>query len=256
MNRLAILEDNLEFSRSLLNYIISRNKKIRLSSLAIKGEEMIEEIDTLEENDILLLDLGLPEINGLEVIDKLKQKKQHIPYIIVMSGDLSLLDKAKDYEQYIYTTLKKPFAFSKIIDIIEEITHASEQKSYEKFVKEELRKFEINITTIGYSYIVDAITFCLEDETLLKDMKNGLYKKMSAKNNGVSISNIKWTMEKSVKSIQRFTATSITRPYFRVESGEKITPKLFIATVIERLKPRIEEEMKKNNFLQASHKNV
>lgn len=256
MNRLAILEDNLEFSRSLLNYIISRNKKIRLSSLAIKGEEMIEEIDTLEENDILLLDLGLPEINGLEVIDKLKQKKQHIPYIIVMSGDLSLLDKAKDYEQYIYTTLKKPFAFSKIIDIIEEITHASEQKSYEKFVKEELRKFEINITTIGYSYIVDAITFCLEDETLLKDMKNGLYKKMSAKNNGVSISNIKWTMEKSVKSIQRFTATSITRPYFRVESGEKITPKLFIATVIERLKPKIEQEINKNNFLQASHKNI
>lgn len=256
MNRLAILEDNLEFSRSLLNYIIRRNKKIRLSSLAIKGEEMIEEIDTLEDNDILLLDLGLPEINGLEIINKLKQKKQHIPYIIVMSGDLSLLEKSKEYAPYIYTTLKKPFAFSKIVDIIEEITHTSEQKCYEKFVKEELRKFEINTTTMGYSYIVDAITFCLEDEILLKDMKNGLYKKMSAKNNGVSISNIKWTMEKSVKSIQRYTATSIIRPYFRVESGEKITPKLFIATVIERLKPKIEEETNKNDFLQASHKNI
>lgn len=256
MNRLAILEDNLEFSRSLLNYIIKRNKKIHLSSLAINAKEMIETIDSLQDNDILLLDLGLPEINGLEVIDKLKRKKEHMPYIIVMSGDLSLLDKSKAYTSYIYATLKKPFTFSRIIDIIEEITHMSEQKCYEEFVKEELRKFEINITTIGYSYIVDAITFCLEDETLLKDMKNGLYKKMSAKNKGISISNIKWTMEKSVKSIQRFTATSITRPYFRVESGEKITPKLFIATVIERLKPRIEEEMNKNNFLQACHKNV
>lgn len=256
MNRLAILEDNLEFSRSLLNYIIMRNKKIRLLSLAIKGEEMIEEIDTLEENDILLLDLGLPEINGIEIIDKLKQKKEHMPYIIVMSGDLSLLEKSKEYTPYIYATLKKPFAFSKVVEMIEEITHMSKQKCYDTFVKEELRKFKVNITTIGYSYIVDAITFCLEDETLLKDMKNGLYKKMSAKNNGVSISNIKWTMEKSVKSIQRFTPTSITRPYFRVEYGEKITPKLFIATVIERLKPKIEQETNKNNFLQASNKNV
>lgn len=256
MNRLTILEDNLEFSRSLLNYIIKRNKKIHLSSLAISGNEIIESINLLQENDILLLDLGLPEINGLEVIDRLRQKKEHIPYIIVMSGDVSLLEKSKDYTSYIYATLRKPFAFSKIVDMIEKITHESEQKCYEELVKEELRKFEINITTIGYTYIVDAITFCLEDEALLKDMKNGLYKKMSAKHNGINISNIKWTMEKSVKSIQRYTSTSVTRPYFRVESGEKITPKLFIATVIERLQPRIEEEMNKGNFLPACHKNV
>lgn len=256
MNRLAILEDNLEFSRSLLNYIISKNKKIRLSSLAINKEEMMESIKSLNKDDILLLDLGLPEINGLSIIDKLKRDKENMPHIIVMSGDVDLLEKSKEYTPYIYTTIKKPFAFSRIIDIIEEITDESQQKYYEEFVREELRKFDMNITTIGYNYLVDAITFSLKDETLLKDMKNVLYKNISLKNNNVSITNIKWTIEKSVKSMQRYTSTSITRPYFRVESGEKITPKLFIATVIERLKPRIEKEMGSDNFLRAYSKNV
>ncbi len=248
MNRLAILEDNLEFSKSLFNYIIRRNKKIRLLSLAIRGEEIIELVDSLEENDILLLDLGLPEINGIEVIERLK-KKGHMPYIIVMSGNVDLIEKVKEYTPYIYAIIKKPFAFSKVIDLIEEITKGSEQKCYQEYVKEELRKFEMNITTIGYSYVVDAITFCLEDEVLLKDMKNGLYKKISAKNNNVKISNIKWIIEKSTRSMQRFTDSDVARVYFRVESGERITPKLFIGTVVERLKPKIEEDLRTKSFL-------
>ena len=181
MNRLAILEDNLEFSRNLLNYIVSRNKKIRLSSLAINGEEIMESVHYLGKGDILLLDLGLPKINGLEVIDKLKQKKGQMPYIIVMSGDMELFQKLKDYTPYIYAAIEKPFAFNRIVDIIEDITYETDQKCYEELVKEELRKFEMNITTIGYAYIVDAITFSLEDETLLKDMQNALYKSVSIK---------------------------------------------------------------------------
>ncbi|MBO5478221.1 MAG: response regulator [Clostridia bacterium] len=243
MNRLAILEDNLEFSRNLLNYIVSRNKKIRLSSLAINGEEIMESVHYLGKGDILLLDLGLPKINGLEVIDKLKQKKGQMPYIIVMSGDMELFQKLKDYTPYIYAAIEKPFAFNRIVDIIEDITYETDQKCYEELVKEELRKFEMNITTIGYAYIVDAITFSLEDETLLKDMQNALYKSVSIKNNNVNVSNIKWAIEKCVKSTKRYTSTSTIKSYFHVEAREKITPKLFISTVVENLKSKIEDEM-------------
>ncbi len=241
MNRLAILEDNLEFSRNLLNYIVTKNKRIRISSLAINAKEMMETIHTLKQGDILLLDLGLPEINGLEVIDQLRQKEEELPYIIVMSGNPELFEKLQEYMPYIYTALKKPFAFSRLVDIIEQITYESEEKYYEKLVKEELRKFEMNVTTIGYAYIVDAITFCLEDETLLKDMKNRLYKSIAIKHNNISTANIKWTIEKCVKSTKRFTSSSVTREYFHVMAREKITPKLFITTVVENLKPKTEK---------------
>lgn len=243
MNRLAILEDNLEFSRNLMNYIISRNKKIHLSSLAINGEEIMEDVNNLGAGDILLLDLGLPKLNGLQVIDQLRKRKEQIPYIIVMSGNMELLEKLKDYAPYIYTAIEKPFAFQRIYDVIEQITYETEQKCYEKIVKEELRKFEMNITTIGYTYIVDAIASCLENESLLKDMQNGLYKNVSIKNDNVNTNNIKWAIEKCVKSTKRYTSTSVTKAYFRVEAREKLTPKLFIATVVENLKEKLEGEM-------------
>lgn len=246
MNRLVILEDNLEFSRNLLNYIISENKKIQLWSVAIDGEEIIEELNQLQEDDILLLDLGLPKINGLEVIEKLKSKGKHIPYIIVMSGNTELMGEVRKYIPYIYTAIEKPFAFKRIVSTLEKITYISEQKCYEKLIKEELRKFEMNVTTIGYTYIVDAIALSLSDESLLRDMKNTLYKSISIKHRNVSSSNIKWTVEKSVKSMARYTDNSVIKSYFHVEAREKITPKLFFTTVVENLKPRIEKELIEN----------
>ena len=246
MNRLAILDDNLEFSRNLMNYIISRNKKIRLSSLAINGEEIMEDINNLEAGDILLLDLGLPKINGLQVIDELRKTKEHLPYIIVISGNTELLERLKDYVQYIYAAIEKPFAFQRVFDMIEQITYETEQKCYEKLVKEELRKFEMNVTTIGYAYIVDAIASCLEDGTLLKDMQNTLYKNVSIKNNNISTNNIKWAIEKCVKSTKRYTSSNVTKEYFRVEAREKLTPKLFISTIVENLKSQIENGIDMN----------
>ena len=242
MNHLAILEDNLEFSRNLLNYIVSRNKKIYLSSLAINAEEIMETINFLTEGDIILLDLGLPEINGLEVIDKLVQKNEPLPYIIIMSGNKELYGELRKYSKYIYAAIEKPFSFNRIVDMIEQITYETEQKCYEEIVKEELRKFEMNVTTIGYSYIVDAISLSLEDEELLKDMKNKLYKAISIKHGNVTTSNIKWAIEKCVKSTIRYTSSSVKREYFHVESKERISPKLFISIVVDNLRHKIEQE--------------
>lgn len=39
MNQIAILEDNLEFSRKLLNYIVGHNKKLRIINLSVKVEK-------------------------------------------------------------------------------------------------------------------------------------------------------------------------------------------------------------------------
>ena len=243
MNRLVILEDNLEFSRSLLNFIVERNKKVQLWSLAIDGEELMEKLNSLRRDDILLLDLGLPKVNGIEVIEYLIKNPERLPYIIVMSGNLELWEKLRDYTQYLYATIEKPFALKRIVEMIDEITYLSDQRHYEGLVKQELRKFEMNVTTIGYDYIVDAVTLSLQDEVLLKDMKNKLYKSISIKNNNINPTNIKWTIEKSIKSMIRYTSSKITKSYFRVESREKITPKLFISTIVDNLKEEIEKEV-------------
>ena len=235
MNRLVILEDNLEFSRNLLNYIITRNKKVQLWSLAIDGKEIEGRINFLQENDILILDLGLPTVNGIKIIEKLLENEDNMPHIIVMSGDAQLLEEVKNYTPYLYTVMEKPFSFERLVDVLEQITFTGEQKHFQQMVKEELRKFDINITTMGYTYIADAITFALGNEEMLKNMQNMLYRTIGIKNN-ISQTNVKWTIEKCVKSIRRYTSTNIIRTYFHTEEGEKITPKFFIATIVENIK--------------------
>ena len=82
MVQLAILENNLEFSRKLLNFIIGHNRKVHLINISVNAEEIMEVLDLLSEKDILLLDLSIPKINIEELITILKKKRKKVPYII------------------------------------------------------------------------------------------------------------------------------------------------------------------------------
>lgn len=241
MNRLAILQNNLEFSRKVMNYIINSKKRICISSFAINPKEMMTSIYELREGDILIVDLELTQIDVFESLDSLRQRNTTMPYIIAISSDIELFKKLKGIPN-VYSKIKKPCAFSTIINIVEEITEMSGGKCYEELVKKELQIFEVNVTTLGYKYIVDAIELSLANEDLLKDMKHRLYGSISKRHNDVSIINIKWTIEKTIRSIMRYTSFDIVKSYFHVEIGEKVTPKIFISEILENLKDKIEEE--------------
>ena len=242
MNRLAVLQSNLEFSRKVMNYIIGSNKRMCISSLAINPKEIMDSIYELKMGDILIVDLELSQIDVFDVMNKLKQKSEgNMPFVIAISADIELFKQLKKIPN-VYAKIKKPCAFKTIINIVEEIIDVSGGKCYEELVKEELHKFEINVTTLGYKYIVDAIELSLADENLLKDMKHRLYKSISKRHDDVSIINIKWTIEKSVRSIIRYTSFDIIKSYFHVELGEHVTPKIFISEILENLKDKIDEE--------------
>lgn len=163
-----------------------------------------------------------------------------MPNIVVIADKLGQCEKLGDLA---YAIVKKTYSFNKIINIINQIASVADEQFYEKIVKEELNKFEINITTLGYDYIVNGIILSLKNERLLKDFQNGLYKILAEKYNLPSNYSIKWAVEKCIKSTVRYTDFEITKSYFRVETTEKITPKLFISMVVYNLKATMEEEM-------------
>lgn len=256
MNHLVILENHLEFSRKIFNYLISRNKKICLSSIAINRKETVETLNSLTSEDIVLLDLESFENNGLKILDRLTTKKERMPHIIVISKNIELLTQIKENNPYVYQTIKSPFPFKKIAEIIEKVTYQARREFYERLVKEELYKFDMNITTKGYAYIVDAVVFSLEDETQLKDMKNDLYKNIAIKYKDANITNVKWTIEKCIRSTKRYTSNSIINPYFHVGLSEELTPKIFIVTIVENVKMKIKKATSVNNFPSSYSKNV
>ena len=241
MNRLVILEDDLNFSRKLFNYIMNQNRQLQLLNMSLDGTELFDIIDEIDENDIILLDLGLPKINGIDLIKYFKDRKTRIPYIIVMSGNTEMIRGLKEYTDCICAVIEKPFQFEEITKIVDQISHYSDRGKLERIIYTELSKFEFNIATIGYTYIVDAVSLAMQDENLLRNLKSNLYERIARKYNNTSIVNVKWAIEKSIQTMTRYTPKAKIQQYFHLGKSDKLTPKLFLATVIANLRIKYEE---------------
>lgn len=235
MNRLIILEDDLNFSRSIFNYVSSKINNIRISNLFINGEEMMADLKNIKSNDILLLDLEVPKITGVQIIEYLKINKIETPYIIVMSGNTELLRRLKKYSDDIYKILEKPFNLGELTKSICQIVKNSNTNAIVRIVESELSLFGFNTLTVGYEYIMEAITLALQNEELLKDMKNNLYPIISKEHNNINVLKIKWSIEKCIDALYRTTNINLINEYFYIGSKEKLTPKVFFSTIIDNL---------------------
>ena len=75
MFNLLIVEDNLYYSKNLINFILRNNFNIKLVGIATNGKETLKYLISKEYNiDIILLDLKLPYYTGIELIEKLENK--------------------------------------------------------------------------------------------------------------------------------------------------------------------------------------
>lgn len=108
-NTVLIVEDDTQI-RNFISYSLQKEKYNVL--VAVNGEEGIE----VAENhavDVMLLDIGLPDMDGFEVIRKIR-KKSRIPIIVVSARDqdeekvLALDLGADDY-------LTKPFSVTELL---------------------------------------------------------------------------------------------------------------------------------------------
>ncbi len=89
MKRILIVEDN-EHNMYLINFILEKNGYETIK--ALNGEEGIT-LAMKERPDLIIMDIQLPDINGLEVTRKIRESKVDgtIPIIAItsyaMSGD-------------------------------------------------------------------------------------------------------------------------------------------------------------------------
>ena len=66
------------------------------------------------EYDLVVLDLGLPDVDGLQVLQKIKNRKV-IPPVLILSARDSVDDRVKGLEQGADDYLVKPFAFVELL---------------------------------------------------------------------------------------------------------------------------------------------
>lgn len=102
--RLLIIEDNVELANSMKKGLEKINFQVDISYFGEDGEEKA----TVNEYDVILLDLNLPDVDGIEVLKYLREKNVSTPIIIITARDqvsdlaIGLDNGADDY-------ITKPF---------------------------------------------------------------------------------------------------------------------------------------------------
>ena len=108
-DHILVVDDELELLEAVQEYLILRGFRV---SVASNGEEM-QGIHAVDPADLVLLDLGLPGVNGIDLTRKLKSTSNPGIIIVTAHGDsedrvLGLESGADDY-------IVKPFNFRELL---------------------------------------------------------------------------------------------------------------------------------------------
>jgi CheY-like chemotaxis protein len=112
---LILIVDDALLSRNMVKKVL---KSQGHSTIEAKDGE--EGLDKIKENqpDFVCLDMLLPKLNGIEVLQKLKEENLSIP-LVVITADTQETTKQKCLELGAITVLNKPVKADQLNEIIE-----------------------------------------------------------------------------------------------------------------------------------------
>lgn len=108
--RVLVVEDEKRIADFLSRGLESAGFTV---DVAHGGVEAVDRVHAADY-DLAILDLGLPDIDGLTVLNKIKNRKAVTPVLILSARD-SVEDRVKGLEQGADDYLVKPFAFVELL---------------------------------------------------------------------------------------------------------------------------------------------
>ena len=119
MPRLLLVDDEREFVQTLSERLLMRDVG---SAVAYDGESALHLIDE-EEPEVMILDLKMPGIDGIEVLKKVKNSRPEIE-VIILTGHGSEEDRRVCMELGAFAYLQKPVD----IDVLSETLKQANEK--------------------------------------------------------------------------------------------------------------------------------
>lgn len=157
----------------------------------------------------------------------------NIPKIIVITGNPDLLSQSLKRNLPILCTFTKPFNIEELIYRLKDIQNEilNESRNIKNEVSELLSNFSFNTTSLGYAYIIDCISICIENKYSTIPTSKLLYSEVAGKNNISNVFSIKWNIDKSIKSMINLTSQEKMKEFF--QHLERPTSKLFINRMLD-----------------------
>lgn len=156
MYRLMIVDDEPIIRRGLLNFIQWESIDCNVVDLAIDGVDAIEKLKTLNI-DIVISDIKMPEVNGIELAKHIYENYPHIKLIILTAySDFAFSQSAIKYGAIDFVL--KPTSKSKLLEAIEKAKKLiKEEKDQLRRIKNLENKLSMNTISLQEHFLFRAI---------------------------------------------------------------------------------------------------
>jgi DNA-binding NtrC family response regulator len=118
--KVLIIDDEQEFTQALAERMTTRGMTVSTSSSAIEGLKNVEE----HSFDVVVLDLQMPEMDGIETLKVLKKKKPELQ-VILLTGHATVEKGIEAMKLGAMDLLEKP---ADMTTLTEKIKKAQAQK--------------------------------------------------------------------------------------------------------------------------------
>jgi heavy metal response regulator len=119
--RILVVEDNLKLASFIRKGLKEQQYAVET---CVSGEEALQMIGA-QPYDLLILDLMLPGMNGLEVIQVLRSRKDLMPVLILTAKD-AIEDRVKGLDSGADDYMVKPFAFVELLARVRSLLRRTE----------------------------------------------------------------------------------------------------------------------------------
>jgi two-component system OmpR family response regulator len=108
--RILLVEDDLKIASFIVKGLKAAGYAVDHASDGEKGLDLA----LTEAYDTAIIDIMLPKLDGLSLIERMRKEKSHIP-VIILSAKSSIDDRVKGLQTGSDDYIIKPFAFSELL---------------------------------------------------------------------------------------------------------------------------------------------
>ncbi len=114
MKNILLVDDDKDLSQSLANLFDTDKFSFQILDDGTEVEQFVSENKDL---DLVMLDVNLPSMSGLDVLKQIRKVNDSLP-VIVISGFVSTEDAIEAMREGAFEYLTKPFQIEKLIDTV------------------------------------------------------------------------------------------------------------------------------------------
>jgi len=176
--RILIVDDEESIRRSLAGALTDEGYQVLTAADGVSALELVE----TERPHLMLLDIWMPHIDGMEVLRRIKAEQYDVS-VIMISGHGNIETAVTATKLGAYDFIEKPLSLEKVILTID---HALKERKLEKQVTLYRQRFDTDITIVGKSPVMKRLKEEIQraaptDSYVLISGENGTGKELVAR---------------------------------------------------------------------------